>query len=260
VTVPDRTERDHRPGGRWSSPHLIDDLLHLAVVERVAAHLIAGWVPKIGELDDKLALAAGLEGHWLRAITLRQHALTLAERDNDALTADPGWIVPLHALDHRGDGQLIITAISGVRQFLLSRYRELAERLDPMLDARLRATVHSAIDALACSMTAIGTPMPLAGRDTSLPTQLEIARSAGGTDRTPIDDLIWAPVDRVPVPARPAARQRPPTGARAHFRKGSRLTLEDLEDSWDRGIPRINTLFQKDRHTLVPSAFPRNSR
>ncbi|KAM0034798.1 putative pre-mRNA-processing-splicing factor 8, U5-snRNA-binding protein [Helianthus debilis subsp. tardiflorus] len=28
-----------------------------------------------------------------------------------------------------------------------------------------------------------------------------------------------------------------------------RLTLEDLEDSWDRGIPRINTLFQKDKHT-----------
>jgi pre-mRNA-processing factor 8 len=30
-----------------------------------------------------------------------------------------------------------------------------------------------------------------------------------------------------------------------------RLTLEDLEDSWDRGIPRINTLFQKDRHTYA---------
>ncbi|OAF70592.1 Splicing factor Prp8 [Intoshia linei] len=30
-----------------------------------------------------------------------------------------------------------------------------------------------------------------------------------------------------------------------------RLTLEDLEDSWDRGIPRINTLFQVDRHTLA---------
>ncbi|KIO02890.1 hypothetical protein M404DRAFT_27496 [Pisolithus tinctorius Marx 270] len=30
-----------------------------------------------------------------------------------------------------------------------------------------------------------------------------------------------------------------------------RLTLEDLEDSWDRGIPRINTLFQKDRCTLA---------
>eukprot|EP00493_Phyllostaurus_siculus_P027159 UN27505 len=30
-----------------------------------------------------------------------------------------------------------------------------------------------------------------------------------------------------------------------------RLTLEDLENSWDMGIPRINTLFQKDRHTLA---------
>jgi pre-mRNA-processing factor 8 len=29
-----------------------------------------------------------------------------------------------------------------------------------------------------------------------------------------------------------------------------RLTLEDLEDSWDRGIPRINTLFQKVRLLL----------
>lgn len=30
-----------------------------------------------------------------------------------------------------------------------------------------------------------------------------------------------------------------------------RLTLDDLEDSWDHGIPRINTLFQKDRLTLA---------
>lgn len=30
-----------------------------------------------------------------------------------------------------------------------------------------------------------------------------------------------------------------------------RIQLEDLEDSWDRGLPRINTLFQKDRHTLA---------
>ena len=27
--------------------------------------------------------------------------------------------------------------------------------------------------------------------------------------------------------------------------RNHRLTLEDLEDSWDRGIPRINTLFSK---------------
>jgi pre-mRNA-processing factor 8 len=30
-----------------------------------------------------------------------------------------------------------------------------------------------------------------------------------------------------------------------------RLTLEDLVDSWDRGLPRINSLFNRDRHTLA---------
>ena len=29
------------------------------------------------------------------------------------------------------------------------------------------------------------------------------------------------------------------------------MAAQDLEDSWDRGIPRINTLFSKDRHTLA---------
>ncbi|KAJ1723371.1 pre-mRNA-splicing factor 8 [Coemansia erecta] len=33
--------------------------------------------------------------------------------------------------------------------------------------------------------------------------------------------------------------------------QGRRLTLEDVEDAWDRGIPRINTLFARDRHTLA---------
>lgn len=38
---------------------------------------------------------------------------------------------------------------------------------------------------------------------------------------------------------------------REALQQNRRLTLEDLEDSWDRGLPRINTLFQKDRQTLA---------
>lgn len=30
-----------------------------------------------------------------------------------------------------------------------------------------------------------------------------------------------------------------------------RITFEDMETNWDRGLPRISTLFQKDRHTLA---------
>ncbi|GIQ84915.1 pre-mRNA-processing-splicing factor 8, partial [Kipferlia bialata] len=32
--------------------------------------------------------------------------------------------------------------------------------------------------------------------------------------------------------------------------QGRRLSIEDVEDNWDRGIPRIATLFQRDRQTL----------
>ncbi|KAF6056038.1 PROCN domain family protein [Candida parapsilosis] len=35
------------------------------------------------------------------------------------------------------------------------------------------------------------------------------------------------------------------------LQQNRRLTFEDMEGNWDRGIPRISTLFQKDRHTLV---------
>ena len=35
------------------------------------------------------------------------------------------------------------------------------------------------------------------------------------------------------------------------IRLNRRLTFEELEGLWDRGIPRISTLFQRDRHTLA---------
>ncbi|QGN13893.1 pre-mRNA-splicing factor 8 [Kluyveromyces marxianus] len=35
------------------------------------------------------------------------------------------------------------------------------------------------------------------------------------------------------------------------IKQNRRLAFEELEGSWDRGIPRISTIFQKDRHTLA---------
>jgi uncharacterized ferritin-like protein (DUF455 family) len=229
VIVADRTDRDRRPGGRWSSPHLLDDLLRLASVERAAAHVVAGWVPKVPELDDKLALAAGLEGYLMRAGALRHQALALFERDEQALLVAPVWIEPLRQLDADGTSADVVEGILGdVRSFLLARYRELDGRLDPLLDARLRATVTGAIHALSADRSSIGTPMPALGATTALSAALDAAWSADMAPRVPIDEALWAPIDRVPVPARPADRPRPTTGARAHFRKGSRLTIDDL--------------------------------
>ena len=229
MIVADRTEREHRPGGRWSTPHLVDDLLQLSAMERATAQVVTGWVPKVGELDEKLALAAELEGHLVRAGALRQHALVLLERDEGRLLADPAWIEPLRALDEQGSPTSVVDGVlGGVHPWLLARYQWLLEALDPMLDARLRATALAAVEALGDERSPIGTIRPCRSGGAELADALESARMGEAGDRVPIDEVVWGPVDRVAVPARPEGRPRPLAGARAHFRRGSRRTREDL--------------------------------
>ena len=106
-----------------------------------------------------------------------------------------------------------------VPTFLLGRYREIAVQIDPLYDARLCVSVRSAIEELA------RTQQPENG---SLISWLELA----WWDRTglpvPLDEVLWGPRDRVPMPARPIGRPRPEAGARAHLRSSSRLEADDI--------------------------------
>jgi uncharacterized ferritin-like protein (DUF455 family) len=224
-----RAHRESRPGGRWSTPGLLSELLRLAALERAVAHLIAGWVAKVPDLDDKLGLAAGFEDAMSRASALRQQALALLERDRAGLTADPAWTEPLRELDRSGNASMVVDGVLGaLHAFLARRYHDLAARLDPLLDARLLATLRNAIDKLAAHTSPIGTPVRTYASHDTLTAALEAAWTIDSATRVPLDAIVWAPLDRVPVPARPSGRTRPTTGARAHFRKGSRLTRDDL--------------------------------
>lgn len=231
-----RADRERRSGGRWSSPHLVDELLRLAACERAVVHVVCGWVPKVPDLDDKIALAAGVEETMARAVALRHHALALLERDEAALTADRAWVAPLQALDAAPDPQVVAGALLGdVRDFLADRYEALAEALDPLYDARLVPTVTAAQRSLGAEVTPIGTSVvgQRAGAGAGGPggdvlAELVAAFSHEGTVRVALDDVLWAPLDRVPVPARPAGRPRPIAGSRVHYRKASRLDRDDI--------------------------------
>jgi hypothetical protein len=229
MTLASQANRAARPGGRWSTPDLLADLLRLAALERTVAHVIAGWVSKVPDLDDKLGIAAAFEDAVVRASALRHHAVALLERDETGLTADPVWIEPLRELDRCGSQAVVVEGLLGdVPWFLLSRYRELAAGLDPLLDTRLIATVCTAINRLASDASPIGTPARRHVGHGSLAVALAAAWTADSGVRMSLDDVLWPPNDRVPVPARPALRKRPTTGVRGHFRKGSRLTIEDI--------------------------------
>lgn len=228
TAIPDRATR---PGGRWSTPNLVDDLLRLAALERATAHLAMGWVPKVPELDDKLALAATVEDAMVRAVSLRHQALSLLERDEDAVTASPAWVGPIRVLEDSADPTHVVdSVIGGVHPFLCHRYRDLASQLDRLYDARLLALLHSAIDGLAreaeASAERADTRAAVRAR-----ASLESSWFSPPTDdlpRAPIDEVAWAPLDRVPVPARPAARTRPEPGSKGHLRMMSRLADPDL--------------------------------
>jgi uncharacterized ferritin-like protein (DUF455 family) len=205
---------------------LVEDLTYLAATERAAAHVVAGWLPKIPELDDKIRLASVLEGSMSRAVALRAHALKLLERDESQLLARPSWIAPLRALDASGNaGQVVEVIESQLAAFLLVRYRTLFAQLDELYDARAIAMFGAAIESLSAAQ-ASGTELR-AGPGT-LYAALGDARRDGRAALVPLDELLWQPQDRVAVPARPEGRPRPEPGALGLLRTGSRRETEDI--------------------------------
>ena len=203
-------------------PPIADPPLRLAAFPNGRSPTSAPALPKVPELDDKLRLAASLERTLERASALRRHALTLLERDEGALTVQAEWVQPLRVLDANTDPSLVVAGLFGdVQSFLLGRYRGIVGRIDPLFDARLGATIRSAIDELGTETVPLGAPVALAAA-------LEAAWSAPVSARVPLEELMWEPQDRVPLPARPAGRPRPETGSRAHLRHLSRLEADDL--------------------------------
>jgi uncharacterized ferritin-like protein (DUF455 family) len=220
VAYPDR---NLRPGGRWSPPDVVGALIHLAAIERAAAHAVSGWLPKIPELDDKIRLASVPENSMARAVALRQHALKLLERDSSLLIAHASWIEPLRILDAGAESNAFAHGINvDLNAFLQIRYRALLAQLDELYDARAIASLQAAIEQLSSS------PARQNGAPSALAVALEQAWNDESTPPVPLDAVLWRSADRVPVPARPAARARPEPGALGVLRSTSRREPEDL--------------------------------
>ena len=208
-------DRGLRPGGRWSSADLVDEVLRLATMERAAAHVAAGWVPKVPAIDDKLELAARLESSLTRASELRRHGTTLCERDEGVVRSNPAWVGPLPAVDSSGNPARVVRALTcELPAVLRARYEDLRDRLDPLFDHRLLTTVRRALQDLG------------PGRRPDAHT-LEAWRGGDAAALVALDDVLWAAVDR--FGSRRARRDdRGWSRARAHFRRMSRLENDDI--------------------------------
>jgi hypothetical protein len=221
-------DRGERPGGRWSAPGLVEEILRLATLERSLAHLTAGWAPKVADLDEKIPLAARLEEVMARALALRGQAVTLLERDEGALYFRQGWLAPVQALDSSSNEGEFLAGMARIRRSLRARYEYLAAHLDPLFDARLLGSVRAALSGnatpkeTALRVTGLGVAGTLELADDDEPDPLEHVWHDDSSPTAPLAAVAWGPLDRVQLPGRPKDRRRPEAGAMGHLRVGSR--------------------------------------
>ena len=191
-------DRGLRPGGRWSSADLVDEIFRLATMERALAHVAAGWVPKVPAIDDKLELAATLESSLTRASELRRHGTAFCERDEGAVRSNPAWVGRLLALDSSGTPAGVLGALTReLPAVLRARYEELRDRLDPLFDHRLLTTVRrpcrTSARAGAPKLTCSRRGGPTTPQRSSRSTTCCGRRSTGfGSRRARQDDRDWS--------------------------------------------------------------------
>lgn len=197
------------PATCWTAQQAAASLNDLAYFERAAAHVLAGWLPKIPALDVKVELAQHLYQAIDRATQLRRQLVGLTRAHATELPVLQGWRTLMAHVDAAPDG---CSLMAGLYQFvwprLIGRYQAHVACADPVGDsASLRLITHALPEVE--SQTRSGQAMLERMEATeALPSFLEELASLweirGGGPDLRLDESLWQPLDRVPAAARPA--------------------------------------------------------
>jgi uncharacterized ferritin-like protein (DUF455 family) len=177
---------------------LIESLVACAYVERASAHVLLGWIPRVAELEVKLAIGRHQYAAIARSGQLERLIGSMSKIRGGHSLAVPGeWRRRMHAIDRAKTARQMVSQLYlGARAGLARCYRELRASVDPVLDAPLHDLVSGALgdvtEQLATArrwLRGAKTP-PIRWR--ASPRGKRIARST----------WLWPPINRVPIPAR----------------------------------------------------------
>jgi uncharacterized ferritin-like protein (DUF455 family) len=178
---------------------LVERLGELGYLERAAAHVLAGWVPRAVALADKVALARAAHRHMQRANGLHRQVWALTRLEDGVGTVATGARTLMQALDAAPtEAALRMGFDRFLRAHLLTLYRSLAERCDPLLNESTWALCRSAVLDLETRLDSKRQPV---SRDWLRQLHaLWLARAEGPL--LTAKDSLWPPRDRVRFPAR----------------------------------------------------------
>lgn len=169
-------------------------------LERAAAHVLAGWVPRVVALHDKVAVARAAHHHMQRADRVRRQIWALSRLEGGTVPVSAGARTLMEAIDAAPDEAALSAAFDGcLHPHLLTLYRSLAACCDPLLNDAAWRLCRSAA-------TELGTRLVRKKRATVEPGWLRRLETlwAGRTEGVLLapEQALWPPRDRIRFPAR----------------------------------------------------------
>lgn len=199
MSTPPTSRQGRHPVG-LSRSRLVDRLGELCYLERAAAHVLAGWVPRAVALRDKVALARAAHRHIQRANGLRRQVWALTRLEGGAGTVATGARTLMQALDAAPTEAALCSGFDRfLRPHLLALYRSLAKRCDPLVNEGTWVLCRSAALDLETRLD-WRQRQPVSRDWLRHLNALWLARADGAL--LAAKDSLWPPRDRVRFPAR----------------------------------------------------------
>jgi uncharacterized ferritin-like protein (DUF455 family) len=189
-------------------------LLELWFLERASAHVLAGWIPKVPNIETKVQMGVHLGQAMANSRALRKRVEALEATHEAKGSAPRGWHDMMLAVDQAADADELLALVYGVVcPAVLDLYCKYISLADPIADAAGRRIVVGAVrDAEErLSWAAQNCISALADERRDAVVRLWEHRAEG--QRLPLSALLWAPLDRVPRVARPQSFRRGREGA-----------------------------------------------
>jgi uncharacterized ferritin-like protein (DUF455 family) len=196
-------------GSFWSVPQALASLNELAYFERAIAHVLAGWIPKVSQMDVKAELGIHLYQAIDRANQLRRCLAGLTRVDACDLPARQGWRAVMMGVDAAPDTPALLTgAYRVITSRLIELYQAHLAHSDPIGDAgslRCIAQILPEVEAQLKwgleTLRRLGSPEGARSHVQDVESRW-LLRGAG--PELPHTESLWRPLDRVPSAARPA--------------------------------------------------------
>jgi len=193
-----------------SYPKLIESLQKLVFFERASAHILAGCLPKIRALSIKVGVSQHFYESMAQAHRLRGILSALDYKASSLLLASKDWVRLMVWVDSLPDTDQVLSALYlGIKPRLLNEYDQVLANADPLFDAQLLELINSYLPRAEAQRNWFVAALD---RRTEPQGFAERWNFANPQPDIPLDEAVWAPLDRVPSALRPEGSYRGKNG------------------------------------------------